>query len=138
MFLMAHPDGDRETSDVNLISYGTIKLSKCGGLYTKAMERWQAKPAEDKRVWANFWLHYITEYEKLLAEGGGTTLGQDGYGGAFNATDTEQDDSTLTESIVRYAERTTEAEGKVADLENRLAQLEFGSQIANGPPQGAY
>ena len=70
------------------------------------MERWQAKPADDKKVWANFRQHYITEYEKLLAEGGGTTLGQDGYGGAFNATDTEQDDSTLTESIVRYAERT--------------------------------
>ena len=74
MFLMAHPDGDREMSDVNLISYGTIKLSKCGGLYTKAMERWQAKLAGDKKVWANFRQHYITEYEKLLAEDGGTTL----------------------------------------------------------------
>ena len=39
MFLMAHPDGDRELSDVNLISYGSIKLAKCGGLHTKAMER---------------------------------------------------------------------------------------------------
>ena len=85
MFPMAHPDGDREMSDVNLISYGTIKLSKCRGLYTKAMERWQAKTKDDKKLWANFRTHYITEYEKLLAEGGGTTLGQDGYGGAFNA-----------------------------------------------------
>ena len=46
-------------------------------VYTKAMERWQAKPAPDKKVWAHFRKHYITEYEKLLAEGGGTTLGQE-------------------------------------------------------------
>ena len=70
MFLMAHPDGDREMSDVNLISYGTIKLSKCGGIYTKAMERWHVKILGDKKVWDNFRQHYITEYEKLLAEGG--------------------------------------------------------------------
>ena len=130
MFLMAHPDGDREMSDVNLISYGTIKLSKCGGLYTKAMERWQAKALDDKKLWANFRTHYITEYEKLLAEGGGTTLGQEGYGGAFNATET--DNTSLTESIVRYAERTTAAESKVSELENRLAQLEMDGQA---PPQ---
>ena len=37
MFLMAHPDGDRELSDVNLISYAMIKLSKCGGIYAKAI-----------------------------------------------------------------------------------------------------
>ena len=135
MFLMAHPDGDREMSDVNLISYGAIKLSKCGGLYTKAMERWQAKASYEKKVWANFRTHYITEYEKLLAEGSGTTLGQDGYGGAFHATETT-DDNSLTESIVRYAERTTAAESKVSDLESRLAQLEMGSQAP--PPQMGY
>ena len=32
IFLMAHPCGDRELSDVNLISYGMIELLKCGGL----------------------------------------------------------------------------------------------------------
>ena len=32
MFLMAHPDGDRKLSDVNLISEAMIKLSKCGCL----------------------------------------------------------------------------------------------------------
>ena len=40
IFLMAHPDGDHKLSDVNLIRYAMIKLSKCGGLYTKAIERW--------------------------------------------------------------------------------------------------
>ena len=64
------------------------------------MERWQAKAQGDKKLWANFRTHYITEYEKLLAEGGGTTLEQDGYGGAFNATETNTDNTSLTESIV--------------------------------------
>jgi hypothetical protein len=138
MFLMAHPDGDRQMSDVNLISYGTIKLSKCGGLYSKAMERWQAKDNAIQRVWANFRQHYITEYEKLLAEGGGTTLGQDGYGGAFHATESTTDDTSLTESIVRYAERATAAEGKVTELEQRLSQLEIGNQMMVPPPHAAY
>ena len=35
-FLMAHPYGDRELSDVHIISYAMIKLYTCGGLYTKA------------------------------------------------------------------------------------------------------
>ena len=32
MFLMAHLDGDHELGYVNLISYATIKISKCGSL----------------------------------------------------------------------------------------------------------
>ena len=38
---MAYTYGDNEISDFNLISYAMIKLSKCGGLYTKAIEWWQ-------------------------------------------------------------------------------------------------
>ena len=40
MFLMADPDEYRELSNVNLISYAMVKISKCGVLYTKAIERW--------------------------------------------------------------------------------------------------
>ena len=61
-------------NEVNLISYGTIKLSTCGGLYTEAMERWQAKPEADQQIWAVFHQHYITNYKKILAKGGGTPL----------------------------------------------------------------
>ena len=43
MFLMAHPDGDHELSNINIISYAMIKLSKFGGLYNKAIERWHIK-----------------------------------------------------------------------------------------------
>ena len=37
IFLIAHPNGDREIRNLNIISYSIIKLSKCGGLYTKAI-----------------------------------------------------------------------------------------------------
>ena len=39
-FLMEHPYADSELIDVNIISYDMIKISKCGGIYTKAIERW--------------------------------------------------------------------------------------------------
>ena len=37
IFLMAHSYGYNELSNVNLISYVMIKLSRCGRLYTKAI-----------------------------------------------------------------------------------------------------
>ena len=67
MFLMAHPDGDQELSNVNFIIYAMIKLSKCGGLYTKAIERWNSKNKSDKKIWKNLRQHLIAEYEKLLS-----------------------------------------------------------------------
>ena len=89
-------------------------------------------------MWANFRKYYITEYEKLLAEGGRTTLGQEGYGGAFHMADTLEDESSLTESIVKYAERATAAERKIPNLEQCLAQLEVNSQMGATPPNMAY
>ena len=41
ILLMEYTYGDCELDDVNIISYAMIKLSKCGGLYTKAIEWWQ-------------------------------------------------------------------------------------------------
>ena len=56
---------------------------------------------------------FISEYEKILAANGGTTMGQDGYGtgGRYSAID--DDGSSLAESIVQYAERAPQAEGKL-------------------------
>ena len=48
----------------------------------------------------------------------------------------EDDASSLAESIVQYAERATTAEGKVSNLESRLAALEMG--LPKAPPQTAY
>ena len=73
-----------------------------------------------------FKTHFIAKYEKMLAANGGTTMGQEGYGsgGAYDATD--DDRSSLEESIVQYDERATQAKGKVNELERRLAALEMG------------
>ena len=66
----------RKLRYINLISYAIIRLSKCGGLYTKAIERRKRKTKEDKKIWENFFQHLIAEYEKLVSEGGGTNLAQ--------------------------------------------------------------
>ena len=123
MLLMANPDGYFELSDVNLISYAMIKLSKCGGIYIKAVEWWQSKTKEDNKIWANFRQRLIAEYEKLLEELGGKTLGQELYGTAFNATEATMDKSSITESIACYAKRATVAEVNIQALEDRLNQL---------------
>jgi hypothetical protein len=136
MFLLADAEENQEMTEVQLIKYGLIKLSKTGGLYAKAIEHWNARDPKDRRAWVDFKTHMIEEYEKLLRESGGTTMGQEGYGAAYNATE-ETEDSSLAESIVKYAERATSAERTVADLEGRLAVLEMGTTMAP-PPQAAY
>ena len=116
MFLMAHPGGDCELSNINIISYAMIKLSKCGGLYTKSIEKWQSNTKEDKNIWANLCQHSIAEYEKLLSQVRVTTLGQEGYGTTFNSTEATMDKSYIIKLIVRYVESATAVEGKVQAL----------------------
>ena len=82
-----------------------------------------------------FKTHFIAKYKKKLAANGGTTMGQEGYGtgGAYSAIDDYG--SSLSESIVQYAKRATQAEGKVNELESRLVALEMGpppEQSQNG------
>ena len=52
----------------------------------------------------------------MLATNGGTTMGQEGYGigGAYSVIN--EDGSSLSESIVQYVERATQAEGKTNEL----------------------
>ena len=66
MIPMAHPYGYCKLSNVDFISYAMIKISKCGGLYTKAIERWQSKTKEDKNIWAHLCKNLIAEYENML------------------------------------------------------------------------
>ena len=60
-----------------------------------------------------FKTHFIAEYENMLAANGGTRTRQEGYGtgGVYSAIDDYG--SSLAESIVQYAERATQSEGKV-------------------------
>ena len=40
IFLLANPEEDLQLSEPNLIEYTLTKLSKCGGMYAKSLERW--------------------------------------------------------------------------------------------------
>jgi hypothetical protein len=139
MFLLASPEEGRQLSEVNLIDHALIKLSKTGGMYTKALESWNGRPPADRKTWAQFREVMVKQYEKMLAEGSGTTIGQEGWGAAYNAIGTnDEDNQSLTESIVKYAERATLAESKVSDLESRLSMLEMGGPPTQLPVNAAY
>ena len=86
-FLLANPTGNMELTDVQLSTHGLIKLSKTGGIYSNATKRWNLKNRTICQQWIEFKTHFIAEYKKMLAENGGTTMGQEGYGtgGAYNA-----------------------------------------------------
>ena len=118
--LLANPAENMEMTDMQLCTHGLIKLSKTGGLYASATEKWNLKDRTIRQQWMEFKTHFIDEYEKMLAANGGTKMGQEGYGtgGAYSAID--DNGSSLAESIVQYAERDTQAEGKVNELESRL------------------
>ena len=86
-FLLANPANKMEITDVQLCTHSLIKLSKTGGLYAKATERWNQKELNIRQQWMEFKTQFIEECEKMLAANGGTTMGQEGYGtgGAYNA-----------------------------------------------------
>ena len=51
----------------------------------------------------------VGEYERMLAEGADTRIQQEGYGMAFNAKEAMSDEESLTETIVKYTERASQA-----------------------------
>ena len=113
--MLANPADKMEMSEVQLCLFGLIKLSKTGGLYAKALERWNAKDLHLRQRWVNFKTHFVEEYEKMLAAGGGTSMAMEGYGAGFQAID--DDGSSLAESIIQYAERANESDHKVSGIE---------------------
>ena len=114
MFLLASPEDNRELTEVNLIDHALIKLSETVGFNTKALEKWNGRLVADRRKWATFRTVIFGEYKRMLAEGSGTTIHQEGYGTAFHAEETMSNEETLTETIVKYAERAIQAESRVS------------------------
>ena len=106
-FLLANPADNMELTDVQLCTHGLIKLSETGVLYSNATERWNLKDRNIRQQWMEFKTHFISEYEKMLAENGRTTMGQEGYGTGEAYSAIDDDGSSLAESIVQYAERAT-------------------------------
>ena len=52
IFLLSNPEEDRQLSEPKLIGYAPIKLSKCGGMYAKALERWNKVIPNNRKKWA--------------------------------------------------------------------------------------
>ena len=134
MFLLASPEENRELKEVNLINHALIKLSDIGILYMKALEKWNGRLVADQRKCATFRTVMVGEYNRMLAEGAGTTIQQEGYGTAFHTDETMSDEESLTEIIVKYAEHASMAKSRVSELEGRLYMLDMGSTAALAPP----
>ena len=124
MFLLAHSEADKELANTNLILYTLININKTGGMYTKALKRWNTKELTDRKIWDTFHQHMIVEFEKLIASGARPTIVQEGYGGAYNMTEVADDGKSIAKSIVHYADRVAAAKSKVSNPEIRLSQLE--------------
>ena len=110
-----------------IIMHGLIKLTKTGGLYARAIERWNAKGIAERQSWINFKTHFISEYEKMLVAGGDISISNNGWGAVFNTV--EDDVSSLAESIVQYVDRVTMSEGKASDREGCLSVLEVAASV---------
>ena len=71
------------------------------GLYGKPIKRWNERTVLDRQLWSKFHTAMVAEYERMLRKGGGSTMGQYGYGTAFMATtqEGEDDDVSLIERL---------------------------------------
>ena len=62
----------------------------------------------------------VKDYERQLTKMGGTTMGQEGYGTAMHATEDLSDGELMTEAVTKYAERDTQAEERMAQMEAKF------------------
>jgi len=137
LFFLAHPEGGRELSEVQLIRHAIQKLRACGPLYGRALSVWNSKDSDYRKVWANFRATIEEQYVEMLARRGDTTLAEDGYA-AYNAM-AEEDNAALSENLVQYAERSARAEARVSDIEAQLETLTMNAQpLGLGLPGQAY
>ena len=50
IFLLANPEEDRQFLEPNLIGYALTKLSECGGMYAKSLERWNKVLPKNRKM----------------------------------------------------------------------------------------
>ena len=122
LFLLANPDEDRALTEPNIISYALIKLTKPGGMYAKGIERWQKSSPQDRQKWVELSAHMVKYYERQLTETGVTTMGQEGYVIALHATEDLTDGDLLTEAVTKCAERSMQAEERMAQMEAKFEE----------------
>ena len=72
----------------------------------------------------------VKEYERLQQESGGTTKGQEEYGGTFMGIEgsSADDGSSFAVSVVEFAEKASHTGTHVSELEARLAAFEMGTK----------
>ena len=104
-------------------------------MYTKSLERWNVKAITNRKTWAAFRQNMIAEFENINTSGAGPSLGQEGYGGAYNMTEATDNGDSMAESIVQYSEHATATNRKVIKLENRLSRLGIGGLSMLVPQQ---
>ena len=102
LFFLAHPDGDRGFSDTQMIRQAIKKIQALSPLYSKALTNWNRGDPAHCKVWNNFKHCMYAQYNRMLAERGRGTLGEDGYS-AFNVVATE-DTQILIKSLMNYSE----------------------------------
>ena len=131
ILLLLHTEDTTSLPDTALINYAMININETE-IYSKAIARWNSKATTNCIVWENFFNQMIEEYEKLLAKVGGMTLSQEGYGTEFHTTEENNDNASLVEIIVEYAERETVAKIKMSKLVSHLSMTKM-----NRPPPPA-
>ena len=123
LFAMSIPGGNHKFSEVILIDASLAKMSETG-IYTKAIEKWNKA---GKTTWTEFRVHVVEQYECMFTEMGGTTTGQMGYSGAFQAMTAEEDDddsiATLNEEFASYAAKQSRTDSTVSGLSEQTALL---------------
>ena len=135
MFFLHDEKLDLAMKASQMITKALIKM-KNTGLYAKAIDRWHQRDPKDNQDWSDFRAFMIEQFEKMLRNHEGPTVGDQGYGAAFNAvangdTTTADDTSvgddstgTIIASVTRYAERATAAEAELSDVKDALSTLQ--------------
>ena len=76
IFPLVNPEEYHQLSEPYLIGYALIKLSKCEDMYANSLERWNKVLPKNRKKWAIYCKHIINEYEMMITDGGGSTMGQ--------------------------------------------------------------
>ena len=66
LFLLANTDKEGSLTEPNIMTYTLIEITKSSGMYAKGVEKWQNRPTQDRRKWAEFLSHMIEDYKGKL------------------------------------------------------------------------
>ena len=115
MFLITMPSGDRKLPEITLIDHALMN-----NLYNKAIEWWQTHTT---KTWLAFKNHFKKEYARMLKEGDGSTMQNEGYRTASNTIEDDTSLQLITEGLKNYAEKQSATDSTVTNLTDHAAFL---------------